>query len=362
MNRLCRVVSLCILLSIACDPSPETIGAGAGSADCPGCEIRLVHVATIGAETDLDSPSQVFTPAIDSGGRIFVAPLTDLGTVGVYDATGRFLRTLGRPGEGPGEFRYAWNVMVLPGDTILVFDSYLRRYTIFTPELEPARVVSLDPLPIHVVPLTSDRMFGFTRVAPADSGTLVHEFVGGGATRSFAWLDAAPDVRRNTRYRHLAAAPAGALWLASADRYSIELWDTAGERIRTITAVRDWFPPPDAAVTASRATAPSIDAVWSDADDRLWVLASVPDDDPPEREGPGENYLTGRIRLYDSMIEVLDPATGNLIAALRSDTLLYVSIMSTPGLVTSAHETDSGWIRFELWRLELGPPPDTIGA
>jgi hypothetical protein len=52
----------------------------------------------------------------------------------VYDSTGRYLRALGRAGEGPGEFRYIGSLTALPGDSLATFDSRLRRLSLWHPD------------------------------------------------------------------------------------------------------------------------------------------------------------------------------------------------------------------------------------
>lgn len=42
--------------------------------------------------------------------------------VRVYDATGRFVRAFGGPGEGPGEFRSLWTVVLRPGGRLVALD------------------------------------------------------------------------------------------------------------------------------------------------------------------------------------------------------------------------------------------------
>jgi len=51
--------------------------------------------------------------------------------VRLYDVAGRYLRTIGRDGEGPGEFRRPSAVYPLAGDSLAVWDSRLRRVSVF---------------------------------------------------------------------------------------------------------------------------------------------------------------------------------------------------------------------------------------
>jgi hypothetical protein len=49
----------------------------------------------------------------------------------LYDVAGRFVRSIGRQGEGPGEFRGLGALDLLDGDSLAVFDNRLRRVSIF---------------------------------------------------------------------------------------------------------------------------------------------------------------------------------------------------------------------------------------
>ena len=44
------------------------------------------------------------------------------------------LATIGRRGQGPGEFMFIRNVQVVPGDSLMVFDGQLKRVTVFAEE------------------------------------------------------------------------------------------------------------------------------------------------------------------------------------------------------------------------------------
>ena len=65
-------------------------------------------------------------------------------TVRLYDGEGVFLRTLGGPGSGPGEFQAPGAVLVTEGDTLVVWDRALSRMTRFDPHGELAGVETVD--------------------------------------------------------------------------------------------------------------------------------------------------------------------------------------------------------------------------
>jgi len=56
-----------------------------------------------------------------------------------YDASGKFLRSVGREGGGPGEFKQLGGLFRLPADTIAAFDWNLRRVSLFSPTGELVR-------------------------------------------------------------------------------------------------------------------------------------------------------------------------------------------------------------------------------
>src|SRR6185503_5497678 len=57
-----------------------------------------------------------------SDGSIAVATMST-NNIRVYDARGRYVRAIGRRGQGPGEFRQVMGLTRRPGDTLVVLDS-----------------------------------------------------------------------------------------------------------------------------------------------------------------------------------------------------------------------------------------------
>ncbi|MGH7695797.1 MAG: 6-bladed beta-propeller [Gemmatimonadaceae bacterium] len=87
-----------------------------------------------GAETG-DSAAFAYVGASRwlSDGRIVVVD-AEARRLLLFDDKGRLVKTLGRRGAGPGEFRNVSSVTVLPGDSLLTFDRSLRRLTVWHPE------------------------------------------------------------------------------------------------------------------------------------------------------------------------------------------------------------------------------------
>jgi len=83
------------------------------------------------------------------------------GSVLLFNSAGDRLATLGRKGDGPGEFRSVGSPVPLPGDSLGVYDAQARRLTIFPPDSGVPRVVSLS----EIAPGR-----GWARVLPLSAG------------------------------------------------------------------------------------------------------------------------------------------------------------------------------------------------
>lgn len=77
--------------------------------------------------------SSVETLDVDSRGRIFVGDRLRNSVV-VLSPEGRLVQTIGRAGAGPGEFGYVRNVQILPGDSLMVYDTDHLRLSVFAPD------------------------------------------------------------------------------------------------------------------------------------------------------------------------------------------------------------------------------------
>src|SRR5690606_20588771 len=74
----------------------------------------------------------------DSRGRYYVL-FAYATTIKVFDAQGRFLRTVGRKGAGPGEFEGATGLYVSDADTLHVLGWGTSRHSVFAPDFSFVR-------------------------------------------------------------------------------------------------------------------------------------------------------------------------------------------------------------------------------
>ncbi|MDE2763454.1 MAG: hypothetical protein OXQ94_11820 [Gemmatimonadota bacterium] len=89
--------------------------------------------------------SRVLGVARLSDGSVAVADDYSM-QVRIFDPSGAHVRSMGREGEGPGEFKRLWLMWRLPGDTLWVGDYRPWRYQVYSPAGEWIRTVTMDPV------------------------------------------------------------------------------------------------------------------------------------------------------------------------------------------------------------------------
>jgi 6-bladed beta-propeller len=98
-----------------------------------GASVRLVQELRVG-EVDGDESylfGRISNVAIGKDGGVIVAD-DKTPVLRMYDAEAKFLRTIGRAGEGPGEYRSMGGVRTLPDGRILLWDNRIQRLTYYS--------------------------------------------------------------------------------------------------------------------------------------------------------------------------------------------------------------------------------------
>ena len=135
MNAERKLFKALITATLLAGCSADTPGADpidAPSADrswATGPPVQPVLEATSGDDAIL---SYVWDLAMDSRGHVYVVDFQEPGIIELNHDLG-YERTIGREGEGPGEFGRAATVQILDGDSLIVWDSELQRLTLFPP-------------------------------------------------------------------------------------------------------------------------------------------------------------------------------------------------------------------------------------
>jgi hypothetical protein len=138
------------------------------------------------------------------------------------------------------------------------------------------------------------------------------------------------------------------VWLAWERRYQVELWDAAGRQHLVLERALDWFTPWDAGGTPAGnppGFGPRITSVHEDPRGRVWVVVQrtieVDSSNPRDRPSPKKS---------ENLIEVLDPATGQLVVSNRT---VGGFTHLRDDLVARYQETPEGYTYIELFRLVL---------
>jgi hypothetical protein len=114
----------------------------------PRFSLDTLPLATLGVGSEEDL-SRVFHVRLFPDGRIvFYDDAT--GALRLFSAEGTQLVSLGRKGEGPGEFQYVSALVLAGGDTVAIHDPGLSRVTLINLASGDARMFSVPPMGMFV--------------------------------------------------------------------------------------------------------------------------------------------------------------------------------------------------------------------
>ena len=289
-----RVICLACLVLYGCDGAPDRTEPASVSTQreaeplsellvaCADCRIRLSPIVTVGSASDPVSldllPSAARLPASK---RVIAGPLLQKGELAVYES-GRFLRTVGRFGDGPTEIRSVRNLRVWE-DTVLIFQE--DRLTFLAPDLIPMRSVRL-PIPPREVAVLSDGsvliLHQLPEIAPSQL-VRVHR-------------DGAADTIRLTESSIIGGLSAsnGGFWVVTLNDHVATQYDSHGVVRRRIAHSHDWFvawSEIDYNEPMSARPRPRTVAISEDEDGLLWTLSLVADEDwQPFESGDDPSY------------------------------------------------------------------------
>jgi hypothetical protein len=161
--------------------------------------------------------------------------------------------------------------------------------------------------------------------------------------------------------RTLAPTRPGGFWAAHGQRYLLERWDRELRApVQVIERDVPWFEPYEeyeGSVLEVRPR-PFVRAIQEDEDRRIWVVISVAAENwepmPPAQGADGRAVISDAQmnRLRDTLIEVVDPDAGVVLAAYRVDELLAQNFAG-PGIVYFYAEDDVGHPWYRIYRLRL---------
>jgi hypothetical protein len=291
---------------------------------CGTCRVQVGPRLSLASTEDfLDGIPQSVTE--DASGRVYVVQQASDYPVLVYDQRGRFIRTLGRRGSGPGEFQSAGFAVTGPADSLAVWDYRLSRLTILTSDGVVARSFPFAG-DASAILWTSQGFLINAHVATPDRVGLAYHLVDrlGRLIQSFGEIpdalsygDLSPVSRRLTRL-----GPRSFLAATTSRRLRIELWNDDRRS-------REWSRPStlfDTEASTARKRFPTrVNGLRYDSG-TLFILYAVADPNwskgvRPKRLPDGEETLEflDVDRIFDTVIEVVDLREGKLITRTSLD-------------------------------------------
>lgn len=296
----------------------------ADEVSCRACQITMSAVVTLGETGGLGELRAVPVGVrVDGRGRYWIWGGDDAGGPSVFNNSGRFIRLMGRRGQGPGEFEMVTDVIALPGDSVLVIDSQ-RRATLFGPDLNLVRIIPLAvTLSRSVVVNWPHSLVGFDHYgAGGRGGPVIHSVAfdtkPARVMRSFGPEWKLTDFKTMTAARRILAGSTNGLWAASLQQFRLERWSPNGELTLLLERHPAWPAPTSGELGKPDQPPPNaIQAIAEDQTGRLWVFINTAA--PTWREGwpkgAGEMRASAfeQQKMFRTVVEVLDPRTARVV-------------------------------------------------
>ncbi len=346
------------------------------SLTCVGCRI-VEHPVLNLSDEQFEFAGLMASIVRDSSGNFLVGGRA--GTVGVFDRSGKFQRTVGRSGGGPGEFRAVRRIRFGSNDSVLVYDDRLQRMTVFDPKFQVAvRSYRFDEFSDYLQLNNHRALFSGSVSTAENAGLPLHVVDADGLLqRSLGSMDSVlgkmPYVQLK---RSFARASDGLIYAAFYDRYRVEVWSADLNHSRTLTRNVDWFGripvdyvgdipnrkpmrthlsdvaaiPPSNLITLNFGTAAA--HFTPDAALRGWT-GEVPMKMVPQGAAMNE-YI-------NSVIEIVDPTTATVLASARLPGVYALIKQSSahvdgPLYWTMRAQSDGSEV-YHIVRFELARPP-----
>lgn len=348
-----------LLFSLLAPPVRGQALVVSSHAECPHCRGSFSPVATL---VPPDSLPSFVSPQLlrDSKGRFLVADVMSSLPILLFDSAGRFIRTIGSRVPGPGDVSMVRSMASGPGDTLFAFGNL---YSVFASDGKLVRsrtVLSGSSANAAIAVPNAGVVVAAPRLTRASTSrpTIFHLVAGDSVVASFgaAGSGAAPWSTQKV----LASGGSRQFWSGGVNEYVVEHWSTSGARDRVLARKAEWFPtwthwdgnllngPPP----------PRLHSIRQDRQGRLWTLSLVASATAREQrrstgEGPVPTWRDAH-RLLDTVIEVIEPLSGRLVASWRARGAFDQLIGDD--LVTRIDLDGDGAVLVRICRISFNPP------
>ena len=296
-------------------------------------------------------------------GRWVVFEASVGGTIRIYNPDGSFQRAVEARGEGPGEYRGLSRILPSYNAGYVLYDvgnarlSYVASDFSFRSSNRFIQSTRIEAL--------SDGSFVVNAMLPraAAQGHVVSVVDSSGNVRvSFGGSGRPIDLREGPHVRHrvIAADHDDNIWTGYMEKYELEKYSADGRLLLKVSRVARWFLPhtetrPPRDITSDPPN-PKLRELTADDDGRLWAVVWVADLDWKEGIPPGFDPTTlyDNDKIFDTILELIDPASGRVLARTRSGYALRKVHTVGPGfgepLYFRTIQQDDGFIRADILR------------
>lgn len=353
-------LTFCAATFLAISPA-----VGIAQVECAPCTMRLSRVVQLGTSEGPGALGSGGLVARAADGRYYVVTSEMADEIKVFGADGRYIESIGRSGSGPGEFRSIWRLMIAD-DELHVFDAENSRHSVYNlPDHALQREIPMPFSVMNIAVLPRNTLIVNANIrTPELAGIPLHRISEDGEL-SASFGETSEIFRSDVGYpghRVIAASGDQAIWASSRTRYALTRWSANGQRLSSLDRDPSWFEPHLQTVSfkPDRPPPPLVTQIREDAQGWVWVLISVADrrwrdavtlrTDHPD----GPTYVPEDMDLYfDTIIEVLDPASGAIVASGRVDR--YLTRFAADRRLFSFTDSADLTPRVDIWRVDLIP-------
>lgn len=192
--------------------------------------------------------SQIMSLEVDARGNIYAAESKE-NHIRVFDRKGIYLRTIGRPGQGPGEFTFPDNVHVNQAGEIMASDEGSRSIKYFSPDGKYLRQYLLKAFSVVKLDYDSADVFyimDFSMEPPGFKLFRLDSRTGESSSLATWTLPLPPDLKRASIFDPImsfAVMPDDRLlYGCPTEGYEIQIFSPQGRLEKKI--IKDWDPQP----------------------------------------------------------------------------------------------------------------------
>jgi hypothetical protein len=318
--------------------------------------IEVRNEVTLGSLDDPFDLSALFVQVhrSEDGSWLVLSRSHERHSLARFGPDGAFLGTVGRRGEGPGEFRFLRAFAEIGGDSLLTMDLG-GEYSVLDPDGVWVRGGRLGLEPLEIAALPDGRIVAAANAAsPGLAGYPLHLVEpgrgegGNPIIRSFGHPDGALDPRATDLDRQripvvLDAEEPRVLSISRVD-YRIEEWTLDGRMHGAWELENAWFP----MGSAESGEVASIRGAAMSPDGLLQVVFAVVDPaDEPVPEGPTQHFHD----VASSVVEFIDLEGGTVVARARFAG--WSPGFTSAGALILSEQDQLGMVRLRILELEI---------